>query len=304
MNGSILLYHGVTDSISEGIENYSAKHILKNDFVKQMRFLQENMNPVSLRYLDSLLQKGEPLPDKTVAITFDDSFLNVKEVAFPILREFEIPATFFISVGFIGTSKVYWQDRIEHAVNTTSKKSLEVEFPDGKKYFRLDSSPNRIACVSEIKRILKQTPKEKRYPVVDSVEKMAAPTKAIEDVSNYRNLPWEDVRELDKYDGYEVGGHTVNHEILALLCRDDCEYEIKHCIQTLHEKLGHSIDLFSYPEGQEVHFGERDIEVLKIEGIVLCPTAISGFNTGRVDSFHLKRTMVGFMGQEFPLWRV
>ena len=77
MNKScILLYHGVTNSKSFGIENYSNKHIQSDEFEKQMKFLKENKKVVSIRDI-----KKEP---NSVAITFDDTFKNVRDVALPI----------------------------------------------------------------------------------------------------------------------------------------------------------------------------------------------------------------------------
>ena len=100
----ILLYHGVTESKSYGIENYSDKHISSTEFEKQMKFLKENKKVVSIRDI-----KKE---SDSVAITFDDTFKNVKDVALPILKKYDIPATFFISTGFIGNNRNFWVDRI------------------------------------------------------------------------------------------------------------------------------------------------------------------------------------------------
>ena len=41
---TILLYHGVTDSKSKGIENFSGKHINAKEFSRQMLFIKENCN--------------------------------------------------------------------------------------------------------------------------------------------------------------------------------------------------------------------------------------------------------------------
>jgi peptidoglycan/xylan/chitin deacetylase (PgdA/CDA1 family) len=121
-----------------------------------------------------------------------------------------------------------------------------------------------------------------------------------DDVSNYKNLDWDDVRALDEGE-YEVGGHTVNHEIMAYLNDEDLEYEIGACLTDLAENLGHSVDLFSYPEGQADHYDERVVSRLKAHGIKICPSAMAGINPPGTDPFHLRRIMVGFMGHPFPV---
>ena len=42
------------------------------------------------------LQRGVPFDSKTVVLTFDDGFADNYRVAFPLLREFAVPATFFL----------------------------------------------------------------------------------------------------------------------------------------------------------------------------------------------------------------
>lgn len=48
------------------------------------------------------LRTGEPLPDRAVAITFDDAFSSVVERAAPVLAEHGLPATIFAVAGYLG----------------------------------------------------------------------------------------------------------------------------------------------------------------------------------------------------------
>ena len=47
----------------------------------------------------------------TLSITFDDGYLDNAEVAAPILRRFGLPATFFVTTGFLGTNEVPFWDQ-------------------------------------------------------------------------------------------------------------------------------------------------------------------------------------------------
>ena len=75
--GTILLYHGVTDAHSNGVENFSGKHVPVEIFEAQMHTVASRCEPVSLRTMSQNLKQGEHLGEKAVAVTFDDSYENV-----------------------------------------------------------------------------------------------------------------------------------------------------------------------------------------------------------------------------------
>jgi hypothetical protein len=112
-------------------------------------------------------------------------------------------------------------------------------------------------------------------------------------------MGWNDVLKLD-CGLCEVGGHSVNHRILSYLPADQLEEETSACLRSLSDRLGHKVDLFSYPEGQRHHYNDVVINSLKKSGVIISPTAIRGTNAPGTDLFHLRRIMVGFMGEPFP----
>lgn len=296
----ILLYHGVTAAESQGIENFSGKHIAAEEFDRQMRFLAENAVPLPLRYLSDLVAAGETPPPGSVAVTFDDSFRNIHESALPILSLHGIPATFFVSTGFVGTNRRFWVDVVEHAINRAEARTLRIRLEDVEREFDVCTHGGRIEAVTEIKAVTKRMNPAQRAEILAALIEETGVDDSGDEVPNYANLNWDDIRALDEGVGYDVGGHTVNHEILAHLDDKQLEFEISGCLRDLEVQLGHSVDLFSYPEGQADHFDERVISRLKAHGVRICPTAIGGINPPGTDPFHLRRIMVGFMGESFP----
>lgn len=67
-------------------------------FQQHMEYLAEKkFNVVALTDLVEKLKQGKPLPDKTVAITFDDAYQSVYSTAFPLLKKRGWPFTLFIN---------------------------------------------------------------------------------------------------------------------------------------------------------------------------------------------------------------
>lgn len=295
----ILLYHGVTASAPVGVENFSRKHMPREEFERQISYVARRCAPMTLREMAGLLARRAPLPRGAVAVTFDDTFRNVADVALPILKRHGVPATFFITTGFIGTNRRFWVDVVEHCVNRTTRTELALSLGGRAETFALRSPEDRVAAIVAVKRVLKASPPAVRDAALRELAEKAGVDNG-DDVDNYRNLDWEGVRRLHAPPHYEVGGHTVNHEILAYLDPARLELEVTGCLDDLRRGLPGSVDLFSYPEGQVAHFNDEVIAKLKSAGVTVCPTAIKGFNAPGADPFHLRRCMVGFMGEAFP----
>ena len=87
--------------------NYHSVHpshpfsTLPEDFQRQMGYLKSNFSVVSLAEFHELRTRNAALPAKTAVITFDDGFRDNYEYAYPVLRELGLPATIFLSTGFV-----------------------------------------------------------------------------------------------------------------------------------------------------------------------------------------------------------
>ncbi len=88
----VLQYHHVSDKTPPSTS------VTPERFRAHMDYLAEqDFRVVPLLSLVEQLKRGEPLPDKTVAITFDDAYDNVYATAFPLLRERNWPFTIFVN---------------------------------------------------------------------------------------------------------------------------------------------------------------------------------------------------------------
>jgi peptidoglycan/xylan/chitin deacetylase (PgdA/CDA1 family) len=84
----VLLYHRVGDA------RYPSTNVSAEAFRAQLQWLRDNgFTVISTQRLEAFLLRGEPLPDRAVAIHFDDGYRSVYEHAFPALRELGLPFT-------------------------------------------------------------------------------------------------------------------------------------------------------------------------------------------------------------------
>jgi len=104
----VLMYHKIDDSA-----HVSKLSVTPESFRKQMSFLKRHkFNVVSLEELVSIVGQGKRPPRKTVAITFDDGYDNNYTNAFPVLKEFSLPATIFVVPNYIGREGYLSSDEI------------------------------------------------------------------------------------------------------------------------------------------------------------------------------------------------
>lgn len=100
-NAVILLYHHVSSTTPK------VTSVSPDTFRQHMQYLSEHHNVLPLKQVIEALQNKQPLPDKTVVITFDDGYDNIYDNAHPILKEFAFPYTIFVNPPLIG--KVNYQ---------------------------------------------------------------------------------------------------------------------------------------------------------------------------------------------------
>ncbi|MBI4707533.1 MAG: polysaccharide deacetylase family protein [Candidatus Omnitrophica bacterium] len=100
----IIRYHSVGDFRKHEV------NVKINKFRKQMQFLAKNYSLLSLKDACGLLKQKRCLPKKAVAVTFDDGYSDNYTNAYPILRNLGVPATIFLTAGYIGTEKILPHD--------------------------------------------------------------------------------------------------------------------------------------------------------------------------------------------------
>jgi biofilm PGA synthesis lipoprotein PgaB len=99
-SGVILLYHHVAS------DTPASTSISPENFKAHLEYLKANdFHVMGLAEMVKALREQRTIPEKSVAITFDDGYSSIYDTAFPMLNEFGFPFTLFVSTGPINRAQ-------------------------------------------------------------------------------------------------------------------------------------------------------------------------------------------------------
>ncbi|MCI0653154.1 MAG: polysaccharide deacetylase family protein [Methylococcaceae bacterium] len=233
---AILIYHRVLAS----------GDFMRSDVVDEARFewhmelLRSFFNPLSLAAALDLLKTGD-LPPASVCVTFDDGYADNVEVALPILKKWDIPATFFISSGYLDGGRM-WNDTILESFRQLEAKDIDLS-SIGMGVQPLATENARRDTAQRVIDALKHRPPEQRSAGTRFIASMAS------ELPDDLMMSGAQVKKLVDA-GMEIGGHTVSHPILAALDREEARREILDGKNALEKLTGKSVSFFAYPNGK------------------------------------------------------
>jgi peptidoglycan/xylan/chitin deacetylase (PgdA/CDA1 family) len=285
----IFLLHGIVRRQIHPVRNYTRKHLPLDEFASLLRNLCRQGVPVSMNDI-MLASRDEPLPPRAFAITFDDGFENNASIAAPVLDDFGIPATFYITTGFIEDGNRSWTDIIEAAVEAVPTVKIQ---DISKTIDGIYGTPTqKHAMLEEVRRYVKGNAGIDPYDFAAEIVRQCGLSEAPFDAELDDKLSWNQVHELTQHPLFTVGGHSHTHRIMSFLPPDELEREVETSLKLLRNVSGKQLNHYSYPEGLKYCYSDAVIHTLKRHGIRCCPTAEHGLNLVGDDLFRLRRIFV------------
>lgn len=283
----ILYYHKIIDS-KENRFDYFGLDIPVKSFRKQMQYLSQRCNPISLNYFISCATRGLKLPPKSIIVTLDDGYKDSYTNAYPILQQYKIPATIFLTTDPIDCRDTFWWEKLGEAINRTSEKVLEINI-DRLRKFDLSRTVKKIEAVRMVFSLLNQVREIRKKPTLHHLfEKLKIDENELKMNST---LSWEEIREMGRK-GIEFGAHTLTHPILTKTSPEQAEKEIIKSKLKIEEKIGKAVNSFSYPQGDPSTYNESLKKFLKNSGFSCACTTIQGVNNIGSDLYELKRIYI------------
>ena len=247
----ILSYHRVLEQNDELFPDI----VDVNAFDNHLNILKKYFNVLKLSEAIELMSSGS-LPQRSVSITFDDGYMDNIDIALPLLMKWRLPATFFISTGFLET-KVMWNDIVIESIRNAREKILDLtdlHMP----VFNIETVTYKQKALHFILQKIKyKNPSER----LRAAKKIALKLNYVERKQLMMNASGV---KLLVDSGMEVGAHTVNHPILNSIGNNDSRAEIESGKCMLESIINKKVTIFAYPNGKPNSDYNRDhINILK-----------------------------------------
>lgn len=307
----ILLYHRVAEPRSDPW----SLAVAPRHFAEHLQILRQHARPIGLRRLSRGLIDGD-LPDRSVVVTFDDGYADNLHNAKPLLERYDVPATVFLTTGYIGHEREFWWDELDRILLQpgTLPEALRLSVNGRTHRWKLGKAARyreenarrrrwgawrgtfgaRHRLYHSLWELLHPLPEGERRKALDELLAWAGAEPAVR--PNHRPVSLEEAVALTRGGLIEAGAHTVTHPALSALPAALQRDEIRGSKAFLEEVLGRRVDSFAYPHGS---LSAETVGIVREAGFA-CACAGFGEVVGRsADRFRLPRVQVADRGAEW-----
>ncbi len=282
----VLNYHRVGEAADSMLDRgiYSAT---QDEFDRQLDFLKRQFDVVGVSDLAQVMSER----GRAVLITFDDGYRDNYEYAFPVLKRHGLPATFFLTSGFIDTTALAWWDEIAWMVHSSRERWL-FPFDVLPELLTLSSPADRETAITRLLQVYKALPADETEKFLEDLGIRAGTGRGSPELARDLWLSWDMIREMDR-GGMDIGGHTVSHPVLSRHSLEAQRHEIVESKERIEAMIGHPITAFSYPVGHPESFTEETKNLLIEAGYHWAFSFSGGFALpGKVDQLNVPRVAV------------
>lgn len=247
--GVILMLHRVlADDASAALPHRNELCVGPQAFERLLRWLRQHFDCVHLMGLlkDHQQPRGDSRPK--VALTFDDGWRDNALNAFPLLQQYQVPASIFLSTDYIGSRQRFWWESLGETLwgshgegprHTLIEALRKIGRPLPAAYF-MNQRPNaRSQTLAGYLQSLKTLSPAALHQLTDACPAESLP----------QALDWQQVRELEGSGLISFGPHGASHALLPGLDNQRLDEELSRSHHALQQGCQQPLPVYCYPNG-------------------------------------------------------
>jgi len=259
---AVLLYHRVVPRVGR---NPWSLEVGEENFREQMRWLRSRYPVLPLERALADLEAGSLPARQVVCISFDDGYRDNLTRALPILEELELPATLFLTTGYVGSGRPFWWDLMDRIGTAT--------VPQG-----LRPGEDPYGCAKALEPRARE-----RW-----LGELGCPARSF----SREDLPL-DAEEIPRLAGrFHLGGHGHDHVSLGLVPGEVADADVEACAQALERIGGSRPPLFAYPFGGPEDVSPHAVDAVRSAGFSAAFTTGFGVVRRGAEPLRLPRVWV------------
>jgi hypothetical protein len=255
-----------------------------------MEYIAKYYNPISLTEALQILYSDKNFPKNSILITFDDGYDDNYKIAYPILKEHGIPATFFITTNFIDKKTPLWFETLCFLINRCNGEELK-NFLIELGFINERPVNNRQLLYQRVVEHIKLCRVSNVIPLIEHY--LANNSRLKAEFKNYKRLvqpmTWNQVKEMSS-NGMEFGSHSDNHLVLANETNEVIYAELNNSKMIIEQKLNKPCTALAYPVGQASSISDDVVNLVQKIGFKLAFTYINGSSVD--DLFRISRNHI------------
>lgn len=243
-------------------------------FTEQLAVLEATCTIVPLEQISTAKKR-------VVAITFDDGYADILHRAAPLLAAHQMPATVFVTTGFMDSQREAWWDLLAQALlsHHPVPAVLQAEVATFSNDLPTATQVQRCLAYQRLSSNLVTLSAAEIAVIIASVSQWAGRT--LEYRESHRFLTRAELVKLASIPGISIGSHGVTHVSLARQSGRIQDAELTQSKSILSEIIKNPVETFAYPFGSPAAVERSTITRAKLTGYQLAVTT----NPGQVHSW-------------------
>jgi len=286
----ILQYHRVASLSHDPLQLAVQPH----NFEKQIEYLADSFNTISMDQMKSHLRTAAPFADRTVVVTFDGGYTDILYTAKEVLEKCGVFATVFTPSAKIIEPGQFWPGELEDLfIAGNPRGQLEIEVNGISYGWSLGSRRDVFRTFDILCSVLQNTTPSVQKRIINQIRLCVCSSP--DEPDSHRTMDAQELKMLEDGGLITVGGHTHNYVKLSALPKWQQAEELAKNKSVLEEALGHPVEYFSYPFGGEEEYGMETAATLENIGFTLACAGSYGTVSaaGATNRYELPRVKVG-----------